>query len=251
MSGREGGPWMRPVTADGGRDRSVLTGLPCYRSIIALDIEGSTTRINTVKARLRRSMYVLFETALCAGGITERHRDPLVDRGDGVFALIRPLDDIPKTVLLHTVVPVLDQLLTEHNSRRPEERLRMRAAIHAGEVHFDENGCYGEALDLTFRMLDAHQVKRELQQATGSLVLVTSEYIHRTVVRHGYPGINEQSFRPGGMVTIAGRRHGAYVHTPGEQLAERLSAPLTGTLADRVLRGRNLLKPRLGHSQAS
>lgn len=192
-------------------------GTPRYRSIVALDIEGSTTRINSVKAQLRGSMYMLFEAALCAAGITERHRDPFVDRGDGVFALIRPLDDIPKTVLLHTVIPVLDRLLTMHNSRHPDERLRMRAAIHAGEVHYDDNGCYGEALDLTFRLLDAPVVKKELQHTAGPLVLVASEHIYRTVIRQGYAGIDERSYRPCGTVIVAGKRRRAYLHTPGNQ----------------------------------
>jgi hypothetical protein len=31
--------------------------------------------------------------------------------------------------------------------------------VHAGEVNYDANGCFGEALDVAFRLLDAARVQ--------------------------------------------------------------------------------------------
>src|ERR1700681_4930486 len=110
---------------------------PVHRSIVALDIEGSTRRTNLVKGELRRILYELLSQALLAAGIVHEHLEHLTDRGDGVLVLIRPHDDVPKTVILGRLIPILTGLLVEYNAsvRRPELQLRLRAVVHAGEVH--------------------------------------------------------------------------------------------------------------------
>jgi len=84
-------------------------------------------------------------------GVGKRHHDRFIDRGDGILALIRPVDRVPKAMLLNRAVPVLQQLLTAYNASlprhsQPQRQLRVRVVVHAGEVHYDANGCYGEAL---------------------------------------------------------------------------------------------------------
>src|SRR4051794_15240042 len=66
-----------------GPDSAARRLSPVYRTIVAVDIEGSTARTDVAKARLRAVLYDLLEAALYACGIAEKHRDPLVDRGDG------------------------------------------------------------------------------------------------------------------------------------------------------------------------
>jgi hypothetical protein len=167
----------------------------CYRNIFAIDIEGSTQRTDPDKAYLRRSMYDLLEQALRAGGITTQYRDSFVDRGDGVLTLVRPVDEAPKRVLLARVVPTLGALLTEHNTRYSAQRFRLRAVMHAGEVSYDDNGCFGEALDVAFRLLDADEVKRTLSKTQAPMVLVVSADVYWGVVRHGHEGIDPKSFK--------------------------------------------------------
>src|SRR5262245_53254871 len=104
--------------------------VPLHRNIVTVDIEGSTARTNPAKGRLRQVMYDLFEEALLACGILASHRDALIDRGDGVLALIYPVDAAPKTLLLDTLVPTLSRQLAEHNERAPLQKLRLRVAIH-------------------------------------------------------------------------------------------------------------------------
>lgn len=169
-------------------------GLPRHRSIIAIDAEGSTRLTDPSKGCLRRSMYDLFERSLHAGGLTRPYRDPFLDRGDGVLAMIRPVDRAPKTVLLDTVVPTLGDLLAEHNLNHPDQSFRLRTVVHAGEVTFDGNGCYGETLDVAFRLLEAAPLKRVLKDTDAPMVLVVSDDIHRSVVRHGYEGIDSTAF---------------------------------------------------------
>lgn len=173
---------------------SSISGVPCHRSIIAIDTEGSTRLTDPSKGHLRRSMYELFERSLHAGGLTQPYRDPFLDRGDGVLALIHPVDQAPKTVLLDTVVPTLGRLLAEHNRERPGQGFRLRTVVHAGEVTFDAQGCYGEALDVAFRLLGADPLKQILQGTDAPMVLAVSDDVHRAVVRHGYEGIDQTAF---------------------------------------------------------
>ena len=132
------------------------------RTIVALDIERSTSRPDDVKAELRQTMYALFDAALRAAGIQPRHRDRFADRGDGFLALIHPVGHTPR-VLLRRVIPAFGLLLAEHNVGRPLQRqLRVRVVVHAGTVFYDANGCFGETLDAAFRLLDAPSVKEVL-----------------------------------------------------------------------------------------
>jgi class 3 adenylate cyclase len=207
-------------------DPLLATGLPHYRVIVALDIECSTSRPDPVKAELRNKTYELFDAALCSAGIHGGHRDRFIDRGDGVLALIHPVDQAPKALLLNQAIPALNRLLTDYNASLPpltraRRQLRVRVVIHAGEVHYDANGCFGEALDVAFRLLDAARVKRALREAANPLILVISGDIYSSVVRHGYDGIDQQTFHPLVRVQIAGKRHSGWIHIP-EQTTQYL-----------------------------
>jgi class 3 adenylate cyclase len=196
-----------------------VAGLPHYRAIVALDIENSTTRPNSVKGELRNKAYELFEIALCTAGIGKRYRDPFIDRGDGILALVHPVDQAPKALLLNRAIPLLSRLLAEYNASlprhsQPQRQLRIRVVVHAGDVHYDANGCFGEALDVAFRLLDAARVKRVLRESADPLVLVVSEDIHSSVVRHGYDGIDQQAFHPLVRAHVAGKRFPGWIHLP-------------------------------------
>ena len=141
------------------------------RTIVALDIERSTSRPDAVKRQLRVMLYELFEAALRAAGIYPEDRDPFEDRGDGLLALLRP---VPETVV-GQVAPRLAALLTSYNvGAEPAHELRVRMVVHAGEVNYDGHGCFGAALDTAFRLLEAPAGKRALASAPGSLLLVVS-----------------------------------------------------------------------------
>ncbi len=172
-----------------------------HRTVVALDIERSTSRPDPVKAELRQTMYELFDAALRAAHIHRRHRDRFADRGDGLLALIHP-EHVPR-VLLRRVIPAFGLLLAEHNTGRPPQRqLRVRVAVHAGTVFYDANGCFGETLDAAFRLLDAPSVKGALQAAQAPLVLVVSAGLDGFV----HPGEIGRAFPPV-SVQVAGNQH--------------------------------------------
>lgn len=217
---------------------------PMHRSIVALDIEGSTERTDLVKAELRRALYEFVDQALRAAGIKTEHLEQITDRGDGVLILIRPHDDVPKTVLLNQLIPELTALLADYNATRarPEDRLRVRAVVHAGEVNYDGKGFFGGALDVAFRLLDSPRLKKRLKEAAAHpLVLVISQEIYSGTVCQALG--DREAYEPFVSRRIAGRPHRGWVHIPaphsegpqsdpslpwGLELGEVIAAQVTG-----------------------
>jgi hypothetical protein len=76
--------------------------------------------------------------------------------------------------------------------------------VHAGEVRYDANGCFGTALDVAFRLLDAPRVKEALTVAPGPLLLVVSGDIHGSLVDRGNGGVDHRAFRNVVSAEIAG-----------------------------------------------
>ena len=202
--------------------------MPRYRVIVALDIERSTDRTDPVKAELRTKIYELFHAALRSAGIHKRHRDRFIDRGDGILALIHPVDQAPKVLLLNRAIPAFNRLLIEYNASltradRLGRQLRVRVVMHAGEVHYDANGCFGEALDVAFRLLNAVYVKRVLRVGADPLVLIVSGDIYRSVVRHGYDGMDQRAFRPLVRVQVAGNRYPGWIQLTEKAMQHRVA----------------------------
>jgi hypothetical protein len=141
------------------------------RTIVALDIERSTSRPDWVKSQLRIMLYELFDAALRAAGVYAEDRDPFEDRGDGLLTLVHSAEGS----LAGRVVPTFTKLLNGYNAGAgPDHQLRIRMVVYEGEVHYDRHGCFGVALDTAFRLLDAPEGKRVLASAPGSLLRWTS-----------------------------------------------------------------------------
>jgi class 3 adenylate cyclase len=192
---------------------STPADIPRHRAIVAVDIEGSTKHTNSVRALLRNVLFQLLDEAFTIGGIGRKHREPFVDRGDGALCLVRPFDQVPKTLLLATFVPALADLLEKHARNFPDLAFRLRVAVHAGEVHRDNRGPYGEDVDIACRLVDAPELKRRMRETTGRLALAVSQEIHRAVVRHGYPGIDHTAFTQAVHIKIGEERLRGWLYT--------------------------------------
>jgi hypothetical protein len=185
-------------------------------------------RNNRAKARMRDDLYALVTEVFVRNEITTADRDPFIDRGDGLVTLLRPADQVPKTLLLRSVVPMLGGLVADHNARCADDSLRLRTVLHAGEVHYDTRGPFGETLDIAFRLLDSPATKLALRRTTAPLVLAVSDDIFRSVVRHQYDGIDPLAF-----TSFMSRRNSTtvdsgWLHVPGRPGALFLGAPPAG-----------------------
>ena len=115
------------------------------------------------------------------------------DRGDGVFVLVPA--EVPKGLLAESLPSALVTALRAHNGAHPgAERIRLRMALHAGEVHYDEHGVTAAAVNLAFRLLDAGALKAALAGSPGVLAVIASSWFFEEVVRHS--AADASAYRP-------------------------------------------------------
>jgi class 3 adenylate cyclase len=166
---------------------------PQHRSIIVIDIAGYGHRDDLAQIRARAGLDRLVRTAFQEAGVSWR-RLAVKDRGDGMIVLIPAT--MSKAALLQPFIPRLSALLRDVNRRdRPDHRLRVRVALHAGEVVL--HGWAGTDLNLACRLVDAPPLRQELvRRPQAELVLIVSEVIQRAVIRHGHRGVDPAAYRP-------------------------------------------------------
>lgn len=173
--------------------------LAVHRTILIVDVErfGDPTRGNLDRLVVRDGMYRSLTQAFLAAGVpwSECDRE---DRGDGVLIVIPPT--VPKSVLIESLPEQLATTLMAHNNAHgAAERIRLRMALHAGEIHYDDHGVVGRAIDLAFRLLDTAEFKVDLARSTGALAVITSSWFFDEVVRHSQAHIRA-AFRPARVV---------------------------------------------------
>jgi tetratricopeptide (TPR) repeat protein len=166
-----------------------------HRTIFVVDVEGfgDKRRTNPDRLAVRDGMYRAVQQAFRTAGV------PWADCyhescGDGVFVLIPA--EVPKGFFVESIPRELAGALREHNAaHRAEERIRLRVALHAGEVYYDEHGVTAESINLAFRLLDARPLKSALADSPGVLALIVSPWFFDEVVRHS-PAGDAATYRP-------------------------------------------------------
>lgn len=159
-------------------------GPAVHRIIVAVDVEGfgDPHRTNRNQVAVREGLYRAMREAFHLAGIPWADRDH-EDRGDGMFILVGP--DVPKSLFVESLPPALVTALRSHNATHPDsERIRLRMALHAGEVHYDGHGVTSASLNLTFRLIEAGPLKEALAGSSGVLAIIASSWFFEEVVRH-------------------------------------------------------------------
>ena len=158
--------------------------LAVHRTIVVVDVEGfgDQRRTNPHQVAVRDGLYRAMRDAFGRAGIAWDdcgHED----RGDGVFVLVPA--EVPKGLLVESLPSALVTALHAHNGAHPgPERIRLRMALHAGEVRYDEHGVTAAAVNLAFRLLDAGALKAALASSPGVLAVIASSWFFEEVVRH-------------------------------------------------------------------
>jgi tetratricopeptide (TPR) repeat protein len=155
-----------------------------HRTIVVVDVAGYGDRQRTNEHRLavRAGLYATFRRAFKQLDVPWQDCDH-EDCGDGIFVLAPP--EVPKVVFVEEFPRLLANLLGTHNKgRRPEEQIRLRMALHAGEVHYDDHGVAGASINLAFRILESPQLKTALAESAGVLAVIVSSWFFDEVVQH-------------------------------------------------------------------
>lgn len=98
-----------------------------------------------------------------SGGAASCHRE---DRGDGILVLAHA--DVAKALFVDRLPDTLAGAVAEHNKIHPaEEQMRLRLALHAGEITYDDHGVAGSAINHAFRLLEAKALKNAHSEASS------------------------------------------------------------------------------------
>ncbi|WP_141582580.1 hypothetical protein [Actinomadura sp. WMMA1423] len=155
-------------------------------TLIALDIPnfGDPRRTHDVQRLLRATMYAQLEESFAMTRLPWRdcHRE---DRGDGALIVAPPT--VAPYAALDPLAHHLTALLRRSNRLANDiTRLRLRMAVHCGEVHHDAHGVLGQDVTHLFRLLDAPAFKLAMADARDAdLGMVVSDHLYRAAAAEG------------------------------------------------------------------
>lgn len=162
-----------------------LTSEPEHGTLFAVDVVGFGSLRNPEQLAIRRVLYRMLSASFDAGGVPWRdcyHED----RGDGALVVIG--GNVPKTLLLDHVLSSLIGRISAQGAGEPPP-LRLKMAVHAGEMHRDENGLVGFDVNHMFRLLESELVRYAIRTVAAPCALIVSDPIYQSVIRHGYGAI--------------------------------------------------------------
>ncbi|UOZ03306.1 tetratricopeptide repeat protein [Amycolatopsis sp. WQ 127309] len=166
-----------------------------HHLIVVADVEGfgDPRRTSPHLQAVRDGLDAVMQAAFAAAG-TQWEDCYREIRGDAVVALAPAETD--KAQFVEVVLPALVRRLRVHNDTHPDpQRLRLRVALHAGEVGYDTHGISSAALIRTFRLCDAPPLKAALAGSPGVLAVIASDGLFDDVIRHT-PAAAPATWRP-------------------------------------------------------
>jgi hypothetical protein len=187
-----------------------MTPDPVPRSLIAVDIEGFGRRGDQEHVDLRRALRDVCDEAFAQINVSGVNRE---DRGDALLLVVGP--DVAKPRLVSDLVRELDTALRRwNNPRSPQARMRLRVAMHNGEVLLDGDGLAGETVVAVMRLLDADQLRQALTTAPHDLAVMVSDRMHHDAVVQGHRGIDPAEYRKV-RVSLKEFSQQAWIRVPG------------------------------------
>jgi len=149
------------------------------------------------------------------------------DGGDSILALVD--GDVPKGAFAGDLPEALLAALCAHNESHPaDERIKLRMALHAGEVTYDDHGVSATAVIEANRLLNAPPLKEALAKSAGSLAVIASEWFFADVIRHE-PDYEPNAYR---RVAVNVKQFSGFgwIRLPGHELPQ--AVPQAGPPAE-------------------
>ena len=158
---------------------------PSHATLFVVDVVGFGALANPAQLAVRNALYEMLSTSFDTGGVPwgECHRE---DRGDG--ALVAVPGTVSKTLVLDRVLGGLIEAVAAQGAGGLIP-LRLKVAIHAGEVHRDVNGLVGFDVNHAFRLLESELVRYAIRTSSAMCAVIASDSIYQSVIRHGYGSV--------------------------------------------------------------
>lgn len=183
-----------------------------YYSIAVLDVENWSSRPGVSAANIQGALKRIEALGLAAAGIDSAQvgRQP---RGDG--AILALPGDVAKELITAKFVEALREAVLEHDADCvPEESIRIRLCLHAGDVIDGEGEWAGQPVIVACRLVDSAVIKRVLTAAVGNpLALIISSDWYDAVIKEGHVSaegyrkvwVKEKTFAGLAWVKVPGR----------------------------------------------
>jgi hypothetical protein len=153
-----------------------------HRTIVVVDVADFTNpaRKVTDMNAIHEGLYDVLKAAFAESGVdfgSCTHED----RGDGTLVLVPP--DVPKSQLADRLPDRLVAAVRRYNSTRTDNaRLKLRVALHAGDIRRNSNGWVGRHVNDTFRILEAPEAKAALANSECVVALIVSDQFYTDVI---------------------------------------------------------------------
>lgn len=170
-----------------------IAGYPVPMTILVVDAESFSLLRNPEQLAARRMLYAVLSESLESIGVPWRHCRH-EDRGDGAIVLIP--SEIPKPMVVRGLLAGFGDRVADVAVRHGVPPLRVRAALHAGEVHLDQHGIAGSDVNHTFRLAEVPELKQVLRQSRVGFAMIISDALYRSTVLHRYDGLDPARFWP-------------------------------------------------------
>ncbi|QKV78421.1 hypothetical protein [Amycolatopsis sp. Hca4] len=165
-----------------------------HRTIMAVDIAGYNDPRRTTAHRLviHDGFWRIMRTAFADAGIPW---DALFRENTGDGMMIHLPTEVAKADLVAELPErMLAELRRYNEVHAAEANVRLRMALHAGEVYQGSNGTISDANSHAFRLLDAAEIKAALRESEAVLALVVSNTFYQDVVRAD-PAADARAYR--------------------------------------------------------
>ncbi|ONH52506.1 hypothetical protein CcI49_33825 [Frankia sp. CcI49] len=199
----------------GGPEPRADDGLPTNGTVIAFDAVGYSDLNMLEQKQLRDGLRGIIEGALSEARIPPA---PLrQDRGDGFLMVFSAAT--PKARIVADFVRELGITLNEYNATRNKlGRIRLRVAIHEGDILEHDTGWAGDTVVICARLVDSTPIRELLQRdPDADLALILSATLFDSVVARRLRGLSPGDFREV-AVTVKKFSATAWLTLPGRPL---------------------------------
>ncbi|MEU9842188.1 hypothetical protein AB0C69_23500 [Actinomadura sp. NPDC048032] len=158
----------------------------------AFDICDFSSGAPRLMLHKRYTMYQVIQEAAGAAELswTDCERE---DRGDGFFLLAPPGYSVHSLII--SLAPEISTRLRQINKGLPaKQQLRLRMAVHDGELTHDDHGVVSPDLNLLFRLLNAPALRARFEQ--GDFALIVSDDVYERVIEWDIAMIERRDFTP-------------------------------------------------------
>ncbi|MGW5741163.1 hypothetical protein [Amycolatopsis sp. NPDC003861] len=156
---------------------------PVHRTIAAFDVEGYSApeRTSDDLEALRKGLHEALIAAFSDSGMPWDELYHEVN-GDGYLVLVPA--QFGKSALVERFTQCLAKEVRVHNAQNEKQaQMRLRMALHAGEIAGEPTRRTSPAINKTQRLVDDQALKDALACSNGVLVLSTSTWFFDEVVR--------------------------------------------------------------------